>query len=92
MPQISKSQVLSNILYHREYYYGYNGSSAGYPTFSIAYLVYSTSQQYRPACVRLKTVTEDYRIKNKTRISGSRVGVTCPTDSQLTAVRGDRLK
>ena len=38
-----KSQILSNIIHHIEYYSDYTGGSARYPTFSIAYLVYSTS-------------------------------------------------
>ena len=42
---MSKSQILSNILYHMEYSSDYTGGSARYPTFSIAYLVYSTSQR-----------------------------------------------
>ena len=40
---MSKSQVPSNILYHIEYSSDYTGGSAGYPTFSIPYLVYSIS-------------------------------------------------
>ena len=43
MPQMSRSQILSNTLYHIEYSSDYTGCSAVYPTFSIAYLVYSTS-------------------------------------------------
>ena len=39
--QISKYQILSNTLYHMEYSFDYTGNSAGYPTFSVAYLVYS---------------------------------------------------
>ena len=41
---MSKSQILSSILYHIEYSSDYTGASAGYPTLSIAYLTYSTSQ------------------------------------------------
>ena len=41
--QMSNSQILSNILYPIEYSYGYTEVPAGYPTFSIAYLIYSTS-------------------------------------------------
>ena len=44
MPQTSNSQILSNILYPIEYSYGYTEVPAGYPTFSIAYLIYSTPQ------------------------------------------------
>ena len=43
MPQMSNSQILSNIIYPIEYSYGYTEIPAGYPTFSVAYLIYSTS-------------------------------------------------
>ena len=43
MPQTSNSQILSNILYPIEYSYDYTQVPAGYSTFSIAYLIYSTS-------------------------------------------------
>ena len=39
-------EILSNILLHIEYSSDYTGSSAGYPIFSIAYVVYSTSQTH----------------------------------------------
>ena len=51
MPQMSNSQILSNILYPIEYSYGYPDVSAGYPTFSIAYLIYSTSQSSVSVCL-----------------------------------------
>ena len=38
------SILIPSILYHIEYSSGYAGVSVGYPTFSIAYLIYSTSQ------------------------------------------------
>ena len=44
MPQM-KSQIQINILHHLEYSSDYTGGSTRYPTFSIAYLVYSTSQE-----------------------------------------------
>ena len=40
---MSNSQIISNILYPIEYSYDYTEVPAGYPTFSIAYLIYSTS-------------------------------------------------
>ena len=43
MPQMSDSQTLSNIIYPIAYTYDYTQVPAGYPTFSIAYLIYSTS-------------------------------------------------
>ena len=43
MPQMPDSQTLSNIIYPIEYTYDYTQVPAGYPTFSIAYLIYSTS-------------------------------------------------
>ena len=39
-------EIPSNILYHIEYSYDYTEVAAGYPTFSIAYLIYSTSHIY----------------------------------------------
>ena len=36
-------KILSNILYPIEYSYGYTEVPTGYPTLSIAYLIYSTS-------------------------------------------------
>ena len=36
------SKILSNILYPIEYSYDSTGVPTGYPTFSIAYLIYST--------------------------------------------------
>ena len=42
---MSRSQILSNIQYHIEYSSDYTGVSVDYPTFSIAYLIYSTSHQ-----------------------------------------------
>ena len=42
MPRVLEIQ--SNILYHIEYSYDYTQVPAGYPTFSIAYLIYSTSK------------------------------------------------
>ena len=45
---MSKYQILSNILYQIEYPSDYTGGSAGYPTFSIAYLVYSTTHKAVP--------------------------------------------
>ena len=44
MPQMSKSQILSDTIYHTEYYSAHAGGSAHHPTFSTAYLVYSTSK------------------------------------------------
>ena len=49
MPQISNSQILSNVLYPIEYSYDYTEVPAGYPTFSIACLIYSTSHHARRA-------------------------------------------
>ena len=40
---MSKSQILSNILHPIEFSYDYTEVPAGYSTFSIAYLIYSTS-------------------------------------------------
>ena len=40
---MSNSQIISNILYPIEYSYGYTEVPTGYPTLSIAYLIYSTS-------------------------------------------------
>ena len=41
---MSNSQILSNILYPIEYSFDYSEVPAGYPTFSIAYLIYPTSK------------------------------------------------
>ena len=43
MPQMSNSQIFSNILYTIEYSYGYTEVLAGSPAFSIAYLIHSAS-------------------------------------------------
>ena len=40
---MSNSQIISNILYPIEHSYDYTEVPAGYPIFSIAYLIYSTS-------------------------------------------------
>ena len=40
-----RDRILSNILYPIEYSYGYTEVPTGYPTLSIAYLIYSTSQK-----------------------------------------------
>ena len=48
--QMSNSQILSNILYPIEYSYGSTEVPTGYPTFSIAYLIYSTSHHVVVKC------------------------------------------
>ena len=58
--QISKSQFLSNILYHIDYSSDYTGSAAGYPTFFIAYLVYSTSHSRTRPVSKLHLYTYMY--------------------------------
>ena len=45
MPQMSNSQIQCNIIYPIQYSYGYTEVPAGYPAFSISYLIYSTSHQ-----------------------------------------------
>ena len=42
MPRVL--EILSNILYHVQYSSNHIQVSAGYPTLSIAYLIYSTSK------------------------------------------------
>ena len=44
--QMSNSQILGNILDPIEYSYGYTKVPTGYPTLSIAYLIYFTSQLF----------------------------------------------
>ena len=47
MPRVL--EILSNILHSIEYSYGSTEVPTGYPTFSIAYLIYSTSHFFVPS-------------------------------------------
>ena len=45
MPQTSNSKILSDILYPIKYPHDFTEVPAGYPTFFIADLIYSTSHE-----------------------------------------------